>query len=218
MGIQQEDFTKALLIALSNEQVSGVLGNIFAKKLKTELSSLRAEIQEKDKAIKQLEKKVTDLQNETDRLEQYSRRNSIRITNVPEDDDEDTSEKVFTLVNEKMRLEPPLDISEIDRLHRVGRKENTPRAIIVKFATYRSRKRVYEKRSSLKDLHTTLTNAIFINEDLTSARSKLFSDARKMYKDGKINGTWTRDGTVLVKNKNNQIVPIRNSADLIPLM
>ena len=77
---------------------------------------------------------------------------------------------------------------------------NTPKAIIVKFATYSARNNFYRKRAQLKGNKTF--PRVFINEDLTSQRSKIFKAARKLVKDNAISSAWTYDGRVFVKDLN----------------
>lgn len=90
-----------------------------------------------------------------------------------------------------------LELSEIDRSHRIGKpKSNGPRDILVKFATYRSRQKLYAKRTGLKDEKLGYRGT-FINEHLT--RSKLLFAARNMAKDGKILSAWSFDGNIFIK-------------------
>ena len=85
-----------------------------------------------------------------DDQEQYSRRNSLRITGIPESDNEDIVPKVLDVINNKIKPDIPVSSDHIDRLHRVGKRSgDTPRAVLIKFATYRHRQRVYRNRKNL---------------------------------------------------------------------
>lgn len=88
----------------------------------------------------------------------------------------------------------------------------TPKAIIVKFATYRARNNFYRKRAELKGNQTF--HRVFINEDLTSQRSKLFKAARKLVKDNLVSNAWTYDGRVFVKDLNDVKSIVNTLADL----
>ncbi len=44
---------------------------------------------------------------------------------------------------------------------------------------------------------------VYINEDLTESRAKLFYDARQMVKRNKLYGTWSQNGNIMVKVKEN---------------
>ncbi|XP_053403114.1 uncharacterized protein LOC128558246 [Mercenaria mercenaria] len=106
-----------------------------------------------------------------------------------------------------------MDLSEIDRSHRVGKPNQTggPRPIIVKFISYRARLHMYSARASLKTNGITGT---YINEDLTRQRSFAFYTARVLVKRKKLNSCWTSDGVVLVKDNYENIHRVTSSDDL----
>ena len=97
---------------------------------------------------KELEKRVVVLERDTDALEQYSRRNSVRVSGIPEQNNEITDDVILKLA-EDMNVQ--ISRADTDRSHRVGRLEDTRRThsevrtrirhrvIIVKFATYNAR-------------------------------------------------------------------------------
>lgn len=234
----QEDFTKALISAFKDPAVVQTLKDNICGELKPEIisltnlvSCLRKELSAKDEKINQLQSRIESLEEAADTQEQYSRRNSLRISGVPDAGFEDTGETVLTIANHIMKLDPPLEIQEVDRVHRVGPATSNTRQILVKFATYRSRQRMYKAKKNLRLPTNTTEGAsrwssspwasrtpsqpkIFINEDLTKKRSHLLWEARKLKKEGKISDCWSHDGSVLIKNKINKIVPIRNLAQL----
>ena len=122
-------------------------------KLTEEISSLKTELTKKNNYIANLESRVDD-------LEQYSRRNCLVITGIPENENEKTDEVVLDM--SRNQLKAAIDASDIDRSHRIpGRPVR--RKIIVKFTTYNARRRVLEKKSSLKGWN----NRIYINEQST---------------------------------------------------
>ena len=101
-------------------------------KLRHEVAELRTIIMAKDKQILDLTKKVEVLEDKADDLEQYSRRNSLRISGIPER--EDVLQETLRVVNST--LLPPLTVDEIDRVHRVGPKlPDKTRQILIKLAT-----------------------------------------------------------------------------------
>ena len=69
-----------------------------------------------------------------------------------------------------------------------------PRNIIVKFTSYNARKRVFEKKSNLRNAR----NRIFINGNLTKQRSEMYFETRKLAKAGKVKQTWTYDGRIFL--------------------
>ena len=255
--MDEESFVRALDKALSNDILLKKITSGFTFELRQEMSALRAVLQQKDQKIKELESRVQQLENDQDVLEQYTRRNSLRVSGLPEDRHEDPAEVVLKVFNKTMGLEKtgnPILITDIDRVHRVGKpQEGKSRQILVKFATYRARQRVFGAKRNLKpgtsppqrvdadkpvprtpmaDQPTDATNtgpdpvvtpnstiqqSIYLSEDLTAARASLLFHARKANNLNKINGCWSSDGTILVKNKANRIIPIKNLQDLANL-
>ena len=159
----------------------------------------------------ELKSRVTKLEQAVDEAEQYSRRNCIRISKIPERPDEDTDELVMSLAQSlNVRMSP----SDIDRSHRIGRPGSKPhRDIIVKFVSYRARERLFINRKQLKD---TEFSGVYLNEDLTRLRSKLLFEARKQVKAAKqkLLGAWSSNGKLLVKDLTGSIHKLSSVADL----
>ena len=73
-----------------------------------------------------------------DELEQYGRRENLRIYNVPEEQDEnDDGEKIVLKIAKELKIE--LHKSDIQRAHRLGKPGNKPRPIIARFISYKKR-------------------------------------------------------------------------------
>ena len=149
-----------------------------------------------------LMREVMSLRAEVNELKQYSRRNSLRISNAnwPERPYENTDLLVLELSSELgLNLAPWM----IDRSHRVGRRMGKPRDILVKFIGYGPRNALYQARQNLRaDPRFRGRHPIFINEDLSPETSKLLYEARMMKKTGAIHSCSTRDGRVLVSRFN----------------
>ena len=199
-------FGKAFLTALKDPEIRKTLGDIVTETLKNEIVLLRKELKTKDTQIKQLQTRIESLESNNDAIEQYTRRNSLRVFGLPEEEGEDTASRTVSFINDTMKIEPPISVEDFDRVHRVSRKATAepsatprPRAIIIKFATYRARHRVISKKASLKNTE------YYINEDLTSARSTMLYKARMMKRQGHIKDVWTHDGAIVIKDKNGRI-------------
>ena len=148
------------------------------------------------KANVDLEVRVSNMEKQRDADDQYNKRNFLRISGVQETPDESTDDIVMGICN---AIDTDLTLSEIDRTHRIGEpKPNRPKDILVKFATYRARHKLYSKRTGLKE-EALGYRGIFINEHLTPKRSKLLYAARNLAKDGKIVAAWSYDGNILIK-------------------
>ncbi|KAI4469370.1 l1 transposable element-related [Holotrichia oblita] len=109
-----------------------------------------------------------------DSLEQYTRRNSIRLFGVPEQENEDTLKLVKEILTEKMEL--PEICFLIDRCHRLKSKNASkniatnarPNAIIIKFMSYNAKMSVNQQKKALKGTGWVIT------DDLTSNRYALY--------------------------------------------
>ena len=186
---------------------------------------LRDLVKSKDEKIAELESRIVNLETKDDDHEQYSKRNSLRNSGINETPSEYVVGKVVHLFNTTMKVTPPVTEDQFDRIHRVGPTANgQTRQILVKFATYRVRDRVFRSKRNLANVNKSLTEnsvkkeakkaSIFINEDLTKLRSNLLWRARVKKKAEEINECWSWDGTILIKTKANKIVPIRSVSDL----
>ena len=90
--------------------------------------------------IKDLKEEVTyfrgtvdDITAETDRQEQYSRRNCLLIHGLPESKNENTDLLAMEAIETKMNIK--ITDNDIDRIHRIGKPKNNgkPRPVIIKF-------------------------------------------------------------------------------------
>ena len=93
--------------------------------------------------------KVEDLEKKMERQEQYSRRNCILIHGLKEEMDESTDDRVLKLFREE--LNEDVLLADLDRTHRIGKKSDSsskPRPVIVKFARYNIREKVFKSKKN----------------------------------------------------------------------
>ena len=151
-------------------------------KFNTDMASdLRKEICARDRKIQELEENINE-------LEQYQRRNSIRIFGIPEKEKENTDIIALQLFEERLGVE--LSDFDICRSHRIGvKKSGVHRPIIVKFSSYRARAAAFNKKRKLKG------SGIVIREDLCAARLQLLQKAIRKYDTKNV---YTHDGKIVV--------------------
>jgi ribA/ribD-fused uncharacterized protein len=206
--MEESAMTDALVKALENPSVIQKLKDSQTSVIQNELSKYKAE-------NKVLSMKVTKLENDMDNLEQYSRRNSLRIYGIIEEDKENIYEVLSDLFKEKLGLVNVIQTNDIDRAHRLGaRKAVQIRPIIVKFSTYQARQKVFSSKRNLKTYNETAENKIFINEDLTPRRANLLYAARQLKNSGKLGECWSYDGSIVVKDCRGRIEEVRDHKDL----
>lgn len=227
---QGQNIVTALRMALRDPEVVGAIAGAVAQQLKGEMASLRAEVTELKKQVCMRDVRIQTLETSLEELEQYQRRNNIRISGIPEAVGEDTDNLVVKLAQ---ALGCDLDTDDIDRSHRVGSRDlqgdpRGPRPILVKFVSYKSKRALTLVRKELKNkkgnnIYPDLKwgksqvqgqGKIFINDDLTATRAKVAKEARDKKKNGDVQDTWVRDGMIFVK-KNDNIIRITNMQQLM---
>jgi exosome complex exonuclease DIS3/RRP44 len=213
------DIAVGLKAALSDPSVLELIANVVSTKLQGEFAQLKKQLAEKDEKIRSLEDKV-------DELEQYSRRNNVRISGVPETVGEDTDALVIQLAK---AIGCDLQPGEIDRSHRVGPKDLSkgPRPLLVKMMAYRSKRALTSRRSGLKSKSGKVifpdlkwandAGRVFINDDLTSTRSRVAAEARSRKKQGSIKDTWVFDGVIFVRKNNDNVYRVTCMRQLLTL-
>jgi len=119
---------------------------------------------------------------EIDRLEQYSRRDSLRIIGMEESNGERTNDIVISLARDMGVDIHPNDISTSHRLPHGRRNQNTtdrprPRAIIVKFVRRDTKGLIMRNKRKLKDSRRN----VYVVDDLTPLRNKILRELKKRH-------------------------------------
>ena len=164
----------------------------------SEILDLQSTLDNKNRELQSL-KKCVDLETSkrevTERqlndLEQYTRRNSIRIFGVKEQANEDTDQIAVDIANKKLGFQ--LTKRDIDRSHRVQQKDpKKPKPIIVKLCSYKDKSSFMRNKKKLKGTGTS------IQEDLTVQNLILL---QKTSRSDKVSAAWTVDGRVFAAVK-----------------
>ena len=214
-GLNSPELAKLLVSSLRNieAQVKDLFKvneeiKISQIKLRKSLDALWKKIDELETEIKNKNEKVLLLENrveileeekesqgkEIDDLEQYSRRNCLLLHGVVETNAECTDDIIIKTCAEELGIDVKQE--DLDRSHRLGkvkRNDNKPRPIIVKFARYAVRNKVFSNKKKLKG------KKLLITESLTVYRMKLLDEARQKYG---VRNVWTYDGRVMYKENN----------------
>ena len=215
IGNQYEDLKteyERLLIVNKKQEDEIKLFKVEAKELKSESTELA------EKGVKEALK--------IDELEQYGRRQNLEIVGIPETDQEDTN-KIVIEVAKLLNVEiAPEQISTSHRLKSKKKRNSdddtqpssTP--IIARFVNRDIRNRLYSNRKLARDLDLKSfsvkdTQHIYINENLTHERKRLFWKAKQLAKSEGFRFFWTHNGTVLVrKSEESDILAIKSDNDL----
>ena len=154
--------------------------------LECQVESLAKETTKLDKLCDEMQRQNIDLVKKLDDAEQYSRRNCLRISGVPETEGENTDELVLDIASSRLRVN--ISLSDIDRSHRTGKPDiNKTRSIIVKFTSYRARNTFIRDRRKLKG------SGIVVREDLTKLNQDLLAKTKSHQL---VKSAWTTDGRI----------------------
>lgn len=196
--------------------------------LRVENDNLRKEVESEKKKRERIEEQLTEVRHsasvalqKTNEVDQYVRRNNLRIYGVPEPDvkggggdgkEEDVEQTILDLFNRRMEMK--VGPEDLEAAHRVGRrqqkgdndKEAPPRVVIVRFVNRKTRDSVIHSRKKLK------ASPFVIVEDLTDHNYKLLCKVRD---DELCDRAWTTNGKVLMKTISGFIVRVQTLADLM---
>jgi hypothetical protein len=178
-----------------------VIGGMVAEAIKASTRAIVNELQQNSSPVGmgKMKTAVQTVSFDIDRLEQYSRRESVRISGLKESEGEDTDRIVCDLVSDLGIKVSPEDISVS---HRLGRPNfggtGRHRSIICKFVRRNIKTQVMKTKKKLRDM--PMYNGVFIDEDLTPLRAKISRELRSEAGrrawtiDGKIHTAITKDG------------------------
>lgn len=175
-------------------------------KASKERASAEKELVAVTKRLDEQQEEISELYDLQDRLEQYTRKNSLEIHGIPEEAYTSTEEVILKLAN---ALEVTVVPQNIEISHKLTTKRG--KAIIAKFISHKVKTNLYRARAKLKnikvsDLFTgssyatsTRSEKIFLNENLTSYRRRIVNRANEKRKNGELLSVWSLDGTIFVK-------------------
>lgn len=139
-----------------------------------------------EERITQLESSLCKAHQDIDSLEQYSRRCNLRIYGVPETANENTDAIITSLCKEKLGINVGAEL--IDCSHRLGKKENGTRPILVKFCGRNIKRSIFNNKRKFKG------TKIVVREDLTKRKLALMKEVHK-----RCGVVWTNECTVFTK-------------------
>ena len=114
---------------------------------------------------------------------------------------------------------------EVEECHRIGKSNNGSKKTIIRFVNRKYCKKALLNRKQLERIdlkkhHLVSVTRIFINENLTVKNEHLAFNCRQLKKGNYIFSTFTKNGTVYVKqNENSRPVAILNMNvlhDMVP--
>ena len=172
-------------------------------KLTTELEICRTE-------INVLKGKVLQAAFNNDKQEQYSRKDSIRISGIadPHVKEEDTTDAILKVAND---MGVTLNVGDISVSHRLGKVTSTyNRPVIVKLVRRDVKRQLMMNKKELRD--KAGYKDVYLNDDLTTTRYKICKELRAQNKT-----VWTRDGKIIIKEADDSVSTIDSYQDFCKL-
>jgi FtsZ-binding cell division protein ZapB len=154
--------------------------------LKKENDTSKANQAEAKKKIEKLEQDNTTLRNKIVDLQARSISNNLLFFNIPERDQENTTEMIHELLETKMEIHDARNKVKIDRSHRIGRKRERNQKlcpIVVKFNYHQDREYVRLNTKKLKGTKIRVSEQF--PEEIESIRKTLYPELKKARAEGK---------------------------------
>ena len=138
-----------------------------------------------------------------DAMDQQLKARNVVIFGLPEEEG-NPEDLVMNLARETLGMKN-FKATDIETMYRLGKpSQNAPsRKLVVKFKSKRKRDDFYMRRKRTP-IHKEISRNVYINEDLTTLRSKLFHDCRKLVKQGKLHAFWSQNGNIMTKRKSDE--------------
>ena len=162
---EKSNFTEADRHKLSKIYDSVAILIKQVSKLQRSLKNSNKKIQELKTENEKLKQAVNLNTLEIDNLEQYSRRENIRIHGVPEPQGKRDDGEVVVELAEKLGIN--IENYDIQKAHRLGKKRSPrakPRPIIARFLKYKHRNDILFLKSKLKDCNSDKLKNAFITK------------------------------------------------------
>ena len=153
-------------------------------------------------------------QHDLNSLEQYTRKNSIRLFGIKETDDTtNIEEQALKII--KDHLEIDLRSDDVEIAHRAGKfrpegrhEAKKARPVLLKLASHKTKVRIIKAKRKFRG-----TN-FWIAEDLKSQNAEKVKRLNELRKAGKIKSVWAMDGKIRVKKLNDTIVLINSDEEI----
>ncbi|KAL8598769.1 hypothetical protein ACOMHN_033332 [Nucella lapillus] len=173
--------------------------------LKKQIESLTRHCQDMSDEVERLEKKVKEGKEMRNNLEQYTRKDNIKIINLqgdkPRETSDETEKRVVDFLHSQLGL-TTITSDHISIAHRVGPyRQSQNRPIIVKFISRNTKVLVMKNKRNLKG------QKIYINEDLTKLNAQRLAELKKHIG---VLSAWSFEGSLYCKLINLEKIKIED--------
>lgn len=172
----------------------------------------------KDEEIDRLKTEIAHQKQVINDLEQYSRKNCLTISGLPERANESVSQTVIDLARV---VGVDLLPTDLDVAHRLGSQGRNERHIIAKFVRFEKREELYAARRRIRSaqlppnsvISADVAAKVFISDSLTRHNQQIMYVARQLKRKGKLHATWSDAGKLKVRVRQDGPTTIIKSLD-----
>jgi len=230
--IQLEEITKEIdalkieseNIRQSQEFICSKFDDIHSdyEKLLCSNKKQKTELQELSNYTNEMSKQSTKEAFKIDQLDQYGRRENLEFEGVPLSKDEDVGEIVVKLATQLGTCVRKSDISTAHRIpltsHQTNNKIPKHPTIIARFTNREIRNAIFATRSQTKKITEFPVEGmtkLYINENLTKLRKRLFWFTKQKVKELNYKFVWTHNGNIFIrKSEKTEKILIQSEDDL----
>ncbi|KAK4290785.1 hypothetical protein Pmani_036344 [Petrolisthes manimaculis] len=197
---------------MAQEQGSG-LENLVKTKVEEELANITSIIEAKEtrsvsKPVKDVAAVMLPGLANIIALEQYSRRENLRISGLEEEDDETEEVLEAKIIELAQDIGVKIKWNDISLAHRMGRNREEGRPVIVRLCHRKKKNEIVINKKKLKEKN----RKVYVNEALTSLRGRMISVVKE---HETVKNVTTRDGSILAwLNSGGRPVVVNNPFDL----
>ena len=197
-----------------------VLNNINSEllDLKNKFTKLESDLEISRNINNTLVEQVTRLERKCWENEQYSRRECIEISGIPQSIEQIDLER--TLLNVFDKIDAPVDPQNIEACHRLKSDDNgRSNKVIAKFSKRKDMVRIMNKKKSLKNANLDGTGlppstSLFINPSLCSYYKYLWSKCKALWSGKLISSFWVSNGSLRIKLGDDKVKSVTHKDDL----
>ena len=214
--MEAEAIKQALIACFKDPEVTTILKEeVLAPLIQQAVTDAVAA---KDEEISRLRTEIAHQRQVINDLEQYSRKNCLTISGLPERSNESASQVVIELARV---VGVDLLPTDIDVAHRLGSQGRNERHIIAKFVRFEKREELYAARRRIRSaqpppnsvISADVAKNVFISDSLTRHNQQIMYVARQLKRKGKLHATWSDAGKLKVRVRQDDSTSIIRSLD-----
>ena len=177
------------------------------------IEALKAENLKLQQKVEKLENRISELESDLNKNNQYNRRNNIEIQGIPSEIGDDSLED--NVIEMLAKVQIVATKSDIEDCHRLGKNGST----IVRFVNRKFCNDILEKTF---DLHKNIDKSklgfandtkIYVSENLTSYNQRLAWKCRELKRAKKIPKVWSMKGAIKIRRSPNERAYSINNGD-----